>query len=979
MDGNGININQFNSIIVSRNKPLGFVVGVAGFIGSHLAEKLLEKGIQIVGVDNLSTGSRKNLDVLVKDKDFHFINQSIQDPLFTTSQSGPYLKLPRLDYAFFIIDPSQSESSYQNALVNFLKYCKSLSSDHKPKVVFLSSINLYSNKLSDDDKILKEAEKLVATFAKSQNLNARIIRLADLFGPRMHFRTSDPVASLIKASLLDKLQDELTTNDFSSRCLFIDDAISLIIKSVLSGSTAQKIYDGSLEYPIKVSEIKQILLDPIWHESKDYHPTDLPPWPTPNLKKTMRELSWKPVTNIIAGLKQTLHFFRENRVEIEDNLKPEIKAKNWSFNSIPEKKSQPEESNSEIIPDKGRGDSRLSFIKIKKLFLIISIVGLILYGLLYPFVSLIIGSFSVRNNLNSAQSAILAGDFKKATKDISRAKQTLNDTQQFISSFQILKKIKPIERQLDSYEEVVRVIKTGVEGIDHAVLGAQSLFDATRVISGGSLSDVKPLYQKAQLELTSALYGIDLVQAKLNDPNFVNNIPYPFGSRAEDLATKIKFYSDLVGKAKTASFLLPKLTAIDDKKSYLILLENNLNLTPTGGKIDSYAILNFENGKVTKVEVNNASLIDSKIKDQIKIPDELSQDLNKTSLSFVDLNYDPDFPTTAKLAQLAYKNATGEVVNGVFALDLTANQKLADVLNGVDLINFGEQINKDNFFEKLIVGQTKPDKDNKSYYSETHQQILNKIFFLNDQNWAGIIKVVGESLDQKHILAFVSDPETFSLIASQNWTGVIPRGVLPTEGEYHDFLYLYETDLTSNLTNFRVDKRYSLVTNIDQSSSINHKLTVYLKPNGFLNQDILNKDQTQFYKSRIRFYLPLGSKLKQVVIGDTDVTTKVTSFSDYGRTGYSFLAEMAKDDVKSFVIEYSLAKPITFKDNNSSYKFEILKQPGTSNYPFEWILAYPNNLKIGPQINQGEVTSQGFVINTDLSKDRSIIFTLQSK
>ena len=67
---NSIILNK--RILVSRNHPVAFVVGVSGFIGSHLAERLLEKGVQVVGIDNLSSGSKGNLIECVKNRNFHF-------------------------------------------------------------------------------------------------------------------------------------------------------------------------------------------------------------------------------------------------------------------------------------------------------------------------------------------------------------------------------------------------------------------------------------------------------------------------------------------------------------------------------------------------------------------------------------------------------------------------------------------------------------------------------------------------------------------------------------------------------------------------------------------------------------------------------------------------------------------------------------------------------------------------------------------
>ena len=84
-----------NSILLSRNTPVALVVGAAGFLGSNLVDHLLEKNIQVIGVDNYSTGKRENLSEASKNKNFHEITESAQNLR---------LELQRLDYLVFIAE-----------------------------------------------------------------------------------------------------------------------------------------------------------------------------------------------------------------------------------------------------------------------------------------------------------------------------------------------------------------------------------------------------------------------------------------------------------------------------------------------------------------------------------------------------------------------------------------------------------------------------------------------------------------------------------------------------------------------------------------------------------------------------------------------------------------------------------------------------------------------------------------------------------
>ena len=88
-------------INLSRNTPVALVVGAAGFLGSHLSEKLLDHKIAVVGVDNFKSGKKENITEVTKDSHFHFINTDAEDLT---------LDLSRLDYIFIVADSRAVEA-----------------------------------------------------------------------------------------------------------------------------------------------------------------------------------------------------------------------------------------------------------------------------------------------------------------------------------------------------------------------------------------------------------------------------------------------------------------------------------------------------------------------------------------------------------------------------------------------------------------------------------------------------------------------------------------------------------------------------------------------------------------------------------------------------------------------------------------------------------------------------------------------------
>lgn len=1019
MEESANSINRVSRILVSRNAPIAFVVGVAGFLGSNLADQLLEKSIQVIGIDDFSEGSKRNLEKAIRDKNFHLINESIYSSEFAPNREV-MIKLPRVDYAFFVADREEPSKLFSLGIQNFLEFIRKTrdeinsgggkregeseksesegerrpktsiakgeeearSAMEKPRVVLVSSINLYDNKLEYRDKLLKEAEINFAKYVKHYKINARVVRLAPVFGPRMSFKSNDPVAELIQAALTEDLSDKQSSLDFSSRSIFVDDAVHLIIKSVLIGGTANKIYDGALIEPIKVGEIKQILLDPLWHEQKNFKATELPPWYTPNLEKTARELSWRPKTPIIAALKRTIAYFKENDIEVERQEKHNFdkNVKGWSFKNYEEGKGA--EDGGLKMEDGGRGPEvddgrggrkRRGFGKRIGGFLVFC---LIVFGLVYPIGSLVAGGLLVRYHLKESKVALEEGNFDRATSEINSAKKTLGDSKEVIGSLKILERLGVLNNQIANLEQVVELGEEGIDGMAHATEGSKALFQTTKIISGESGEEPKPLYEKAQTELQVASQIIAKVKAKLDEGKYAEQYPGFIKDRITDLNSKLDLYANLVEKARVASYLMPEVTAIDGKKSYLVLLQNNLELRPTGGFIGSYGKFDFESGRLKGIKVDDIYSLDGGLKEVIEPPVEIKTDLGVNRWYLRDSNFDPDFPTSARQSEFFYKKEAGETVNGVIALDLTASGKLLSAVGGLDLPEYSEHIDSDNLFEKAIshaeAGFFPGSQAKKNYLVSLQTQLFNKVFYLSKQNWPAIIDAMSKSLEQKHLLVYLEDPAVFSYLASANWSGVFPRAAKESEGQTNDFISVVEANLGANKANYYLTRKYNLQTAFGKEGQINHKLKI-----DYTNSSPSDVFPAGKYRDRARIYLPQGVKINRALWGETDITNKMSAFTDYGRAGYAVLLELMPGEQKALIIDYNLGIPLKFKDESVSYNLNILKQPGTGQDSFDWKLNYPINFEV--KSGQGVNTAQELDIATDLLTDRVFQFQVTKK
>lgn len=990
------------SISISRNRPVALIVNACTFLGSHLADYLLEKGIQVVAIDDLSIADKSRLQDAIKHKDFHLLNLPIDHDEVIEKVSK--LHFPRLDYGFFVTDITVPDIILGRGVVNFIEIAKqfkegdeeikSIKHGDRPRLVFTSSINLYARSVEGKDRVIKEAEVKFAKGIKHFKLNGRVVRLAEVFGPRMDLDSENPLSRLIVASINDKLDDEKISLNFSERSLYIEDAVKLLAKSVISGSTSNKIYDGSLLHPIRLSEIKELLLNPVWSEENNPSLTKLPSWPTPNLVKTMKELSWSAKTPILKALRETTAYFKERQSLVPQLEAPKQdfkSAKSWSFagTQFLDKEEGAEESKNDKPKTKKMDEEGKSFDrevkenfkkspagKTRKYFGALVLCAILIYGLIWPFVYLGYETFNIWNSLLVSRSLLEEGNFDKSEIEIRKAKKSISTLQEVMHGAGIVQKIPGVSGVFSKADQIFSIAEEGVDGILYATQGSRSLFETTKIISGQSREDPTKYYQDAQRDLDFASSKLSKVYASLGDPNLKQGMPGVLSGRVDELQTRVGYYQSIVDQAKSASVLMPKITALGGKKSYLVLIQNNLELRPTGGFIGSYAKLDFEDGRLANLKVDDIYNLDGALKDVIAPPADLKADLGIDRLYLRDSNFDPDFPTSGRLASFFYKKEAGEQVHGVIALDLKASGNLLDAVGGLDLPEYGEAVNGSNLFERAIshaeANFFPGSQAKRNYLTSLQTQLFNKIFYLSKQNWPAIIQAISKSLKEKHILIYLEDPALFSYLASSNWSGVFPRAGEVREGETNDFLAVIESNMGANKSNYYLQRKINLDVSFTKEGKVMHELKINYK-----NTSPTNVFPAGVYKNRIKIYTPLGTKLNKVLFGETDMTSQFVSFSDYGRTGFSSLIQVAPKEQKTLIVEYESSENLSFKDNVSLYQMQIFKQPGTMQDPLDFILTYPINFKLEQKPGEGSLGVQEVKISTDMQTDRVFEFKIK--
>jgi UDP-glucuronate decarboxylase len=258
------------------------VTGGAGFIGSHLCERLLSEGDDVVCLDNFFTGSKKNISHLLSNRNFELIRHDITEPI-----------LLEVDRIFNLACPA-SPVHYQ----------------YNPVKTVKTSVNPIGIR-SCYDEGKRVAETLMMDYHRQNNVDVRIIRIFNTYGPRMAENDGRVVSNFIVQAL--KGNDITVYGDGSqtrSFC-FVSDLVDGIVRMMNCDGFTGPVNLGNpsettiLEFAERIIRLtgskSRIIFKPL--------PPDDPKQRQPDISLAQDKLGWKPAVPVEEGLKKTIEYF----------------------------------------------------------------------------------------------------------------------------------------------------------------------------------------------------------------------------------------------------------------------------------------------------------------------------------------------------------------------------------------------------------------------------------------------------------------------------------------------------------------------------------------------------------------------------------------------------------------------------------------------------------------------------------------------
>lgn len=304
------------------------VTGGAGFVASHLCGALLAEGHRVVAVDSLITGDLSNVAAFLEDDRFTFVHADVCDGL---------PQMERVDAIFHFASPASpvdyAERPLQTLRVNSIgtERCCALAAERGARVLFASTSEVYGDPLEHPqretyfgnvnpngprscyDEAKRYGEAMVAAYRRLYDIDARVVRIFNTYGPRMRRNDGRIVPAFVSQALAGEPLTIFGDGTQTRSLCYVDDLVEAIVRFAAIDKPKHRTINIGNDREVTVLELARIIANLCGVPLRTKHsplPENDPLQRRPDLTRAREALRWSPSTSLEDGLLATIEWFR---------------------------------------------------------------------------------------------------------------------------------------------------------------------------------------------------------------------------------------------------------------------------------------------------------------------------------------------------------------------------------------------------------------------------------------------------------------------------------------------------------------------------------------------------------------------------------------------------------------------------------------------------------------------------------------------
>jgi hypothetical protein len=604
-------------------------------------------------------------------------------------------------------------------------------------------------------------------------------------------------------------------------------------------------------------------------------------------------------------------------------------------------------------------------------YALIAIVGVILLTLILlantyrDFKSAYSVGLEGKSKLTQAVSQLKSKDWdnalansQEAEKDFNLALDSINASKQNI----VIKKIPLFQTQINDLNYLLNTTEIISRSLEHTIPLAKQLDQIKSGAAGGNFNNLneedkarflKLIYESGP-ELNGLQANLDLALLNINKIHRIG-VLWPMYGKINEYKAQLQEASDLIAKLIPLSKILPALGGYPQESNYLILLQNNDELRPTGGFIGVFGLAQTKNGHIISLKTNDSYHLDMPAVDKWKKepPVPIKKYLKVENWYLRDANWVPDWPLAAQKINEIYSGeslAIGQPAPNFSGIIAINPDFISDLIRLVGPINIkGENYTPENFQELLQYNVEVAYKDRninswdrKDIINELLAELESRLFTLSSGNWPTLLKTLDNNVAEKNIQLYFSDPGLESLVKEAGASGEVKQ----SSGDY---LMVVDANLAAFKSDAVVKKKIAYSVS-QRNGNTTASLTLNYRHEGDFNW------RTTRYRSYTRIYVPFGSHMITTT-GLSQDTSDWTVLDDpiLNKTIFGFFLTVEPGTEKEISINYSLPAEINNQFTNNNYNLLVQRQSGRRT----------QELKINISPQKGKTKSWTTDLNTD--------------